>query len=213
MYFMSTLKSVLQKKKITSVLGITCLAVSSILLSVSCQSKQFDANLSTGQLGLYDNIPVNMSELTPAEMTQLNEAQKKLYDVAQNILIERFLNAWFIDYQNKNKLPSVEAAKLDFFSKNAQVSDVEINAFLSQNAANPQLQQIPQNERFTAVKQYLQRMAQNKAEQSIIEPAISGEKIKVTKFALPKEAAITFSEGGNVFFVNYDPLKLQQNSE
>jgi protein-disulfide isomerase len=151
---------------------------------------------STEVLGTYNSKQVKFSDLSIAEKTELVNAQKKVYETAQAILEKYYLDSWFADYQAKNKIASLDLAKKDFYSKNANISDEVVQNFIKENAANPQMQQIPEKERAGLVKQYLTRMEQSKAEQGILLKAQEEGKINVVGIEKPKDIQVTFNNEG-----------------
>lgn len=164
------------------------------LAFLGCQSQK--QKNDTVVLGTYNSKPIKFSDLSVAEKTEIANAQKKVYETAQAILEKYYLDSWFAEYQSKNKLASLDLAKKDFYLKNANVPDEVVQQFIKENAANPQMQQIPEKERTGLVKQYLTRMEQSKAEQSILQKAQSEGKINVVGVEKPQEIQVTFNNDG-----------------
>lgn len=171
----------------------TTISLAAIVIA-GCQSKKEKNN--TEVLGTFNSKSIKYSDLSVAERNELINAQKKVYETAQAILEKHYLDAWFEEYKEKNKLASVDAARQDFYSKKASVSDSTVENFLTENANNPQLKQIPEKERAGLVKQYLSRMEQAKAEQDIILDAQEKGKISLTGIEKPQDIVVTFNDSG-----------------
>lgn len=173
--------------------------VLSVATLSGCQTQANVGNQNVGSLGTYNSNQLAFSDLDAQERNELFEAQKNTYDTAKKILEGRYLNAWFVDYQVKNKSKDLAEAKNDFYIKNASVSEVEVKNFIKENASNPQMKQIPKNEQEAVVRQYLSRVARARADQIILQEAENSGKITVTAFPLPKSPQVYFNEGGYVY--------------
>lgn len=183
-----SIKNLLNKNKykIATTLTLTTLAF------IGCQSQKSKSNDEV--LGTFNSKTIKFKDLSTSEKTELINAQKKVYETAQAILEKHYLDAWFDDYKNQNKLASLDAAKEDYYSKKALVGDEVVKKFLADNANNPQLLQIPEDKRSSLVKQYLTRMEQAKAEQELIAEAQDKGKIKVTGIEKPQEIIVTIND-------------------
>lgn len=190
------IKNLLQKNKyrIAATVGLTT------LIAISCQSQKSKNNSEV--VGTFNSKTIKYADLSVAEKTELINAQKKVYETAQAILEKHFLDSWFEEYKDKNKLASIDAARQDYYSKKASVNDEIVQKFLTDNANNPQLLQIPANERAGLVKQYLARMEQAKAEQEILAEAQEKGKIIVTGFEKPQEIIVSFNDTGYKYNAN-----------
>jgi protein-disulfide isomerase len=195
-------------KRIRKYQIISSLACVSLVLT-GCQTQNTKSNLSNDSLfGTYNSKSVKFSELTPGEKSEIINAQKKVYDTAQSILEKYYLDSWFVEYQAKNKLANLEDARKDYFSKNVKVLDEDIQKFIKQNSANPQMQQIPEKERSSLVKQYLTRLEQAKAEQAILQKAEEEGKISLVGIEKPVDLIVNFTSGGYKYDSNLKEPKI-----
>lgn len=187
---------------------ISSLASLSLILT-GCQTQNSkNTSNNDGLFGIYNSKSVNFSDLSPGEKSEIINAQKKVYETAQSILEKYYLDSWFTEYQTKNKLASLESARKDYFSKNVKVLDEDIQKFIKQNSANPQMQQIPEKERSGLVKQYLIRMEQAKAEQVILQKAEEEGKINLVGIEKPVDLVVNFKLGGYKFDSNLKEPKI-----
>ena len=74
----------------------------------SCQTNQ--SAKESDVFGIYENVTLKTSELTLQEKSALIAAQKQVYETAQRILENHYLDAWFTNYEAKNKLATLEEA-------------------------------------------------------------------------------------------------------
>ncbi|APJ04204.1 DsbA family protein [Silvanigrella aquatica] len=185
-------------------------ALASMAIAVSsCQTRnnsQIENNNQT--FGMYNGKAVTFAELTQGEKSEIINAQKKVYETAQNILEKYYLDSWFFEYQKKNNLNTLDDAKKDYFSKNVKIDDLEVQSFIKQNANNPQMQQIPEKERVGLVKQYMTRVAQAKEEQSLLQNAEEQGKIKLVGIEKPSEIVVQFKENGYKYDDNLTQPKI-----
>ncbi|BBH53677.1 thioredoxin domain-containing protein [Fluviispira sanaruensis] len=187
--------------KLKKLQNLSALTLVSLAL-VGCQTRTSKNVLNNDDvLGSFDSKKIKISELSAAERNELFNAQKKLYETAEFILQKHYMDEWFANYQKQNKLSSLEEAKDDFYKKNISINDDVVKNFIAQNSANPQMQQIPENEREKLVKRYLTQMEKEKAEQKILQQANEEGKIKVIALERPKEPVVKFSDLG----YKYDP--------
>lgn len=176
---------------------------------IGCQSQGTKNNVNSDHLfGTYNLKTIKFADLTQGEKSEIMNAQKKVYDTAQSILEKYYLDSWFSEYQTKNKLASLEDARKDYFSKNIKLSDADVQKFINQNAANPQMQQIPENERSGLVKQYLTRLEQAKSEQAIVQKAEEEGKIYLANIKKPEELIVQFNAGGYKYDSNLKEPKI-----
>ncbi len=188
-------------KKISFI--ISGIIISGIL--TSCQTNSLKEN---DMFGEYNHVPLKMSDLTPQEKSSLSNAQKQLYDTAQKIIENHYLEAWFLNYQLKNKFSSLGTAKKDYFDKNALVSKKDVDAFLAENANNKELLQIPEYQRSPTVKRYLIKVGQARAEDLILKEAYRQGLISLSAFQKPYEQIVQFEEGGHSLFPNLKSPKI-----
>lgn len=169
--------------------------ISITLLSCTSQTPQKDSK-NANILGSFESKNVALSELSQAERNALFDAEKRLYDTAKFILEKHYLENWYAKYKEENKLTAEVDARTHYLSKSTAIKDEQVKAFISQNEKNPQMQQIPEKERFGLVKNYLMRVEQEKAEQVILEKAEKEDKIKVLAFEKPIAPVAQFSDLG-----------------
>lgn len=178
------------------------LACAGIVTLSSCQTFNSTNTNDGDTFGSFDNVTIKNADLSPQEKMSLVSSQKQVYETAQRILENHYLDAWFSDYQTKNKFASLDEAKRDYFAKNTQVNDAEVTQFIKENSTNQELMQIPEAQRIPTVKQYLKRVAEAHAEQAILAEAYKQNKIKLIAFTKPQEPVVNFEDGGHLF----DPL-------
>ena len=201
----SLLTKMKRVKKYQIVSALACIS----LALTGCQTQNTKSNVSNdGLFGTYNSKSVKFSDLTPGEKSEIINAQKKVYDTAQSILEKYYLDSWFTEYKTKNKLANLDEAKKDYFSKNVKVLDEDIQKFIKQNAANPQMQQIPEKERSGLVKQYLTRLEQAKVEQAILQKAEEEGKIKLVGIDKPDDLIVNFNAGGYKYDNNLKEPKI-----
>lgn len=183
-------------------LFVQCSLFTLILAATSgCQS----SNNMVGPndiFGTYDSMNLKMSELTPEENAALIKDQKQIYETAQRILENHYLDSWFANYEVKNKFATLDEAKKDYYQKNAIVSDKEVSQFIKENATNKELLKIPQSQQASVVRQYLFKVAQARAEQSILAEAYKQDKLKLVAYSKPQEQVVEILGGGHVFDPN-----------
>ncbi len=198
----------IKKKKEIKYQIVSSLACFSIMLS-GCQTQDPKNELSNDNLfGTYNSKSVKFSDLTLGEKSDIINAKKKVYDTAQSILEKYYLESWFTEYQTNNKLSSLEEARKDYFSKNVKVLDENIQNFINQNLANPQMQQIPEKERKGLVKQYLTRLEQDKVEKAILQKAEDEGKINLVGIEKPVDLIINFNDSGYKYDSNLKEPKI-----
>jgi protein-disulfide isomerase len=183
--------------KIHSFFKYSCVAISVFALS-SCQTFQKKTE-NAGIFGRYNNVTIKYTDLSFQEKSAIMNAETKLYNTAQKIIENHYLESWFAEYQQLNKFTTIEQAKKDYFNKNAPVSDTEVKQFISENENSKEIQQIPENERSTIIKQYLTKVAHAQAEQNILEKAYQENKIEISAYKKPVEDTVIFQEAGNIY--------------
>ena len=182
--------------KIKTLFLSTIFSLSAIAFT-SCQTSN---NMKEGDtFGTFDNTTLKNENLTPQEKSSLVNAQKQVYETAQRILENHYLEAWFTNYEIKNKFSTIDEAKKDYFTKNALVSDAEVTQFIKENGANQELLQIPEAQRAPTVKQYLKKVAQAHAEQTILAEAYKQDKLKLIAYKKPQEQIVQFENVGHTY--------------
>lgn len=183
--------------------------ISFYLFFTSCQTQivknNFDENII---IGTNNSKSIKFSDLTPKEKSDIISAQKKVYETAQMILSNYYLNSYFKDYQINNKINDIENAKKEYFAQRIKITDGDVQNFLNQNIENHQLQQIPEKEKYRLVKQYLTQLEKNKIEQSIYTKAIKEGKIKITGIEKPVEISFNFNMNGYLYDNNLKKPKI-----
>lgn len=160
------------KKKIiislVTLLVIIALAALIMFILKTYKGKSHDDS----SFGSYNNIEIKKSELTPPEKRKLYEAEKKLYEVGEEIVIHRYLKSFFEDYQKANNLKSLEESQSHFFSNHTKVDESEVNLFLEKNRDNSALKQLKTDaQRKDLIRRHLQSLNQQKALQSQVSKA------------------------------------------
>lgn len=172
-----------------------CLGLSFLACSVA-QAKPNDT------FGIVENTTIKESSLTTQEKTMLVNAQKQVYETAQRIIENRYMDAWFKKYQAENHLSSLDAARELYFSKNASVTEEQVNKFLSENASNPELVRIPAEQRAPAIRNYLQKVSEGSASQKIIAEGYEKNQIKLVAFKKPEAVVVQIKPGGHKYSAN-----------
>ncbi len=152
-------------------------------------------------LGSYGKGVLTRADLSSEESFKLYEAEKKLFDSVQELLLQRYVDGYFEDYRSANNLASIQEAQEKFMSENAQVSDAEVKSFLEQNASNPGLQRIPEDQRMDQVKKYLEGQSRSGAIRGIAAQARSSGQV-VPAMTPPTEPRAEVGIDGNPIFGN-----------
>lgn len=149
-------------------------------------------------LGTYGSGSLSRSELTTDEVFKLYEAEKKVYDTVQELLMQRYVQSFFEEFKSKNSYPSVEEAQNAYFEQKARVADAEVKAFLEQNKSNPSLQRIPEDQREEQIRRYLENQARSGVVRQI---ANDGRRLGKVVAAIqpPAEPRVDVDDGSNFF--------------
>lgn len=152
-------------------------------------------------LGSYGQGSLSRADLNSEESFKLFEAEKKVYDAVQELLLQRYVEGYFEDYRKSNNLASAQEAQEKFMRDNANVSDAEVKGFLEQNASNPGLQRIPEDQRHEQVKRYLEGQSRQSAIRDIAAKARASGQI-VPAMTAPVEPRAEVAADGNAVFGN-----------
>lgn len=168
----------------------------------ACTSKKSGSTNTAALLGVVDGKEVTVADLSETEKNALYKTQKQFYDATENLLSEHYFNSYLEDYRKKNNLASADEAKKHFLNANANVSQADVDKFLKDNAASPQLKQIPEDKRVEIVSNYLKQMAQSKATQAVLQSALKDGKIVVKNMDKPLAPTFTFKTDGYSLLTN-----------
>lgn len=153
------------------------------------------------RLGSYGKGELTRGDLSSEELFKLYEAERKVFDTVNDLLLQRYVHAYFEDYQKKNNLSSVEEAQDKYFKANTKVTDAEVKSFLAQNANNPSLARIPENQREEQIRRYLEGQSRGEAIRTIASEARSSGQI-VAAATAPVEPRAEVGIDGNAIFGN-----------
>lgn len=156
-------------------------------------------SLSVGEeLGTYGSLSLSRSELTTDEVFKLYEAEKKVYDTVQELLMQRYVQSFFEEFQSKNGYASIEEAQSAYFEQKATVSGAEVKAFLEQNSSNPSLQRIPEDQREEQIRRYLENQARSGVVRQIASDGRRQGKV-APAILPPTEPRVDVDDGDNYF--------------
>lgn len=156
----------------------------------------------SGALGTYGDKTVSRNDLNSSEKLKLFEAETQVYNAVEDIVVQRYINGFFEDFQKKNNLPDSFAAQREYFKDKVSVSEEEIKKLLDENKDNPNLQRIPEAERVNQVRQYLEGNARRTALRDFVDAARRRGDIKMT-MPRPVEPRLEVADGGNA---SYGPV-------
>ena len=152
-------------------------------------------------LGSYGRGSLTRADLSSEESYKLFEAEKKVYDAVQELLLQRYVEGYFEDYRKSNNLTSIQEAQEKYMNEKAQVTDAEVKAFLEQNASNPGLQRIPEDQRQEQVKRYLEGQSRSTAIRAIAAQGRTSGQV-VPAVAAPVEPRAEVGVDGNAVLGN-----------
>lgn len=170
-----------------------------VTLLSSISTTSFASQKKEEVLGSINNIPIQNSQLSPKEKDMMFQAQSKLYETAQKILEQHYLNKWYENYRIQNHLASITDARQLYFSKNVHISDKDVKQFIEHYQSEDELQKIPEKERPEVVRKYLEQVAQVDSEKKIVEQAHQQNKIKLIAYSKPKQEGFEFKVTGHVY--------------
>ncbi len=147
-------------------------------------------------IGYFKGQPLSKDSLAGGEKAKLFEIQNQLFNTYEEILVERYLKAFFEEYKVKNNLADVATAQKQYLSSKVTVSDGEVDKFLNENKDNPGLQRIPEGERKNQVRQYLENKGRSEVVRAMVDEAKKGGEIKLA-ISKPVEPRLEVGDGGN----------------
>lgn len=153
------------------------------------------------ELGTYNGQALVRSQLSTEETFKLFEAEKKVYDTVQELLMQRYVQSFFEDFQKKNNHPSLQAAQEAYFNANAKVADAEVKKFLADNASNPSLQRIPEDQREEQIRRYLEGQSRGGLVRQIASEGRRSGKLQPA-ISLPVEPRVDVGIDGNAVMGN-----------
>jgi protein-disulfide isomerase len=159
------------------------------------------ASIVAESLGSFGKGSLTRGDLTSDEKYKLYEAERKVFDTVQELLLQRYVEGFFEDYQKEHKLGSVQEAQTKYMAENANVTDAEVNAFLQENAANPGLQKVPEDQRVEQVRRYLEGQSRSGAIRALAATARTSGQI-IPAVVPPVEPRVEVGADGNEIFGN-----------
>lgn len=145
-----------------------------------------------GTLGTYAGVELQRSELTSEEVFKLYEAEKQVHDAVQEILMQRYVTAFFENLKDEKGYASVDEAQDKYLSERAEVTDREVNSFLDENKGNANLMRIPEEERSSQVRRFLENQRKGEVIRGIASQGRQSNQI-VSAIPAPKEPRVDVS--------------------
>lgn len=150
-------------------------------------------------LGSFGGKPLDRASLSGDEKLKLFEAENQVYNAIEEVLVQRYVASFFETYKAKNNLPDINAAQAAYFKDKVVVPEPEVAKFLAENKDNPGLQRIPEAERTTQVRGYLENRARSGAVRQLVDEAKAKGEI-VVSVSRPVEPRLDVADGGNASF-------------
>lgn len=149
-------------------------------------------------LGTIDGKAVSKEELSSGEKVKLFEAENAYFNAIEEMLTQRYVSTYFENLQKQKNFSSPIEAQNDFFKSRVNVSDRDVQRLLDENKDNPNLQRMPEAERHSQVRQYLEGNARRNAIRSLVEEAKQKGEINIA-MPRPVEPRVEVTDGGNDF--------------
>lgn len=150
-----------------------------------------------GSLGSYSGGAVTRETLTSEEKAKLFEAEQKLYEAAEEILVQRHVAAFFDEYRKQKNLPDTATAQQAYLAEKVKVSDDDVKKFLEEYKDNPGLKNIPEERRNVEVRNFLEGRQRSTVIRGLVEEARNAGAIKVS-MAKPVEPRFNVDGGDNL---------------
>jgi protein-disulfide isomerase len=154
------------------------------------------ASASSGALGQYGTSTLSRETLSGEEKVKLFEAEQAYYNALEDVLVQRYVKSFFEKFQKENNLTDPTAAQQKYFANKVTVAEADVEKFLGENKENPGLAKIPEAERKTQVRSYLENRVRQGAMRELVDQAKSEGKIQVA-MAKPIEPKLDVTDGGN----------------
>lgn len=150
-------------------------------------------------LGTFNGKPLKYADLSTQEKLSVFDAQNQFYNSLESVLAKRYFEDQVKEYMTAQKLTDFKAAQQTFLKEKVLVTDEQVNAFIKQNANNPQLKGKEPAQQASLVKPYLVQQATNVYFKSMLASASESGTIKVTSVDKPKRPVVKMDVAGLPF--------------
>lgn len=151
-----------------------------------------------------DKKKTTVKELYKDNESDFYDFEKQKYELIEKLAHEKYLNKFWSDLAKKNKT-SEAVARQQYFSKNANVSDKEIEESLKRFKDHPRLKDLTPDNRKRQIVDYLTSLKNKESIDQIIAEAISSKKLEIS-YPRPKEPIFEVTVNEN------DPVKYGPDS-
>lgn len=136
-------------------------------------------------VGIVSGHKIYEKDLDAKDSQSLFEATNQLYQAAENVLAKRYFQKIISDYKKQHNITDDRAAQQAYVEENIKVPEEKIQAFINENAENPQLKGKTYEEQKRLVEPYLMQEAMQSYFGSLIQKAAEDGKIKVLLLKKP----------------------------